>query len=103
MSAATAASQNSATAAETDPQTLRWMQGFPPPPDKTITFKNGSFRSFPELRWAWSNIRQLVPTVNVWRGAGPAIGRTLVTRVNLNGGGDNDCYQHPAHQTVSIL
>ena len=61
-----------ATAAETDPQTLGWMQGFPPPPDKTITFHNGSFRSFPELRWAWSNIRQLVPTVNVWRGAGPA-------------------------------
>jgi CubicO group peptidase (beta-lactamase class C family) len=61
-----------ATAAETDPETLGWMQGFPPPPDKTITFHNGSFRSFPELRWAWSNIRQLVPTVNVWRGAGPA-------------------------------
>ena len=60
------------TAAETDPQTLGWMQGFPPPPDKTIIFQDGSFRSFPELRWAWSNIRQLVPTVNVWRGAGPA-------------------------------
>lgn len=60
------------TAAETDPQALGWMQGFPPPPDKRITFQNGSFRSFPELRWAWSNIRQLVPTVNVWRGAEPA-------------------------------
>jgi hypothetical protein len=57
------------TAAETDPQSLGWMQGFPSPPDKTITFHNGSFRSFPELRWAWSNFRQLVPTVNVWRGA----------------------------------
>ena len=73
MSVATAASQTAIpTAAETDPQALGWMQGFPPPPDKTITFQNGSFRSFPELRWAWSNIRQLVPTVNVWRGAGPA-------------------------------
>jgi len=72
MSVATASNQPPATAAETDPQTLGWMQGFPPPPDKTITFHNGSFRSFPELRWAWSNIRQLVPTVNVWRGAGPA-------------------------------
>ncbi|MBA4033476.1 MAG: 6-aminohexanoate hydrolase [Bradyrhizobium sp.] len=72
MSAATAASQSTPTAAETDPETLGWMQGFPPPPDKLITFHNGSFRSFPELRWAWSNIRQLVPTVNVWRGAGPA-------------------------------
>jgi CubicO group peptidase (beta-lactamase class C family) len=72
MSVATASNQSPATAAETDPQSLGWMQGFPPPPDKTITFHNGSFRSFPELRWAWSNIRQLVPTVNVWRGAGPA-------------------------------
>jgi CubicO group peptidase (beta-lactamase class C family) len=71
MSAATAASQSTPTAAETDPETLGWMQGFPPPPDKLITFHNGSFRSFPELRWAWSNIRRLVPTVNVWRGAGP--------------------------------
>ena len=73
MSVATATTQTAApAAAETDPRTLGWMQGFPPPPDKTITFQNGSFRSFPELRWAWSNIRQLVPTVNVWRGAGPA-------------------------------
>lgn len=73
MSVATAASQAALpTAAETDPETLGWMQGFPPPHDKTITFHDGSFRSFPELRWAWSNIRQLVPTVNVWRGAGPA-------------------------------
>ncbi|MEH2556089.1 CubicO group peptidase (beta-lactamase class C family) [Bradyrhizobium algeriense] len=72
MSVATAASQTATpTAAETDPEALGWMQGFPPLPDKTITFHNGSFRSFPELRWAWSNIRQLVPTVNVWRGAGP--------------------------------
>ncbi|KZD24287.1 hypothetical protein [Tardiphaga robiniae] len=30
-----------------------------PPQDKTITFHDGSFRNFPELRWAWSNIRQL--------------------------------------------
>jgi CubicO group peptidase (beta-lactamase class C family) len=72
MSVATAASQTIPTAADTDPESLGWMQGFPPPPDKLITFQNGSFRSFPELRWAWSNIRQLVPTVNVWRGAGPA-------------------------------
>ena len=72
MSVAPATSQQPAIAAETDPQTLGWMQGFPPPPDKLIAFHNGSFRSFPELRWAWSNIRQLVPTVNVWRGVGPA-------------------------------
>ncbi|UGA46282.1 beta-lactamase family protein [Bradyrhizobium quebecense] len=72
MPVAAAATQQTSTAAESDPETLGWMQGFPPPKDKTITFQDGSFRSFPELRWAWSNIRQLVPTVNVWRGAGPA-------------------------------
>lgn len=59
------------TAVETDPETLGWMKGFPPAPDKLIQFHDGSFRNFPELRWAWSNVRSLVPTVNVWRGAGP--------------------------------
>ena len=59
-------------AADSDPKKLGWMTGFPPPPEKAITFADASFRKFPELRWAWSNLRQLVPTVNVWRGAGPA-------------------------------
>ncbi|WP_409363725.1 hypothetical protein [Bradyrhizobium liaoningense] len=72
MSVAPATHQPPRTTAETDPESLGWMQGFPPSPDRTITFQDGSFRSFPELRWAWSNIRQLVTTVNVWRGAGPA-------------------------------
>lgn len=74
-----AASQSPATAADTDPETLGWMKGFPPTPDRTIAFQDGSFRSFPELRWAWSNVRQLVPTVNVWRGAAPA---SVLTREN---------------------
>ena len=72
MSVATASNQPPATAAEPIRKPSAGCRAFPPPPDKTITFHNGSFRSFPELRWAWSNIRQLVPTVNVWRGAGPA-------------------------------
>jgi hypothetical protein len=59
-------------AAETDPRALGWMTGFPPPPEKAVIFADGSFRQFPQLRWAWSNIRQLVPTVGVWRGPGPA-------------------------------
>ena len=60
-----APNQSIPTAAESDPQALGYMQGFPPASDRTITFQNGSFRSFPELRWSWSNVRQLVPTVNV--------------------------------------
>jgi len=59
-------------AADSDPRTLGWMTGFPPPPVKAITFADGSFRKFPQLRWAWSNVRQLVPTVGVWRGPGAA-------------------------------
>jgi CubicO group peptidase (beta-lactamase class C family) len=58
--------------AESDPRRLQWMTGFPPSPERAICFSDGTFRQFPQLRWAWSNIRQLVPTVGVWRGAGPA-------------------------------
>ena len=58
--------------AGTDPRKLGWMTGFPPSPDKAITYADGSFRQYPRLRWSWSNIRQLVPTRAVWRGKGPA-------------------------------
>ncbi|MGL4287382.1 MAG: serine hydrolase domain-containing protein [Phreatobacter sp.] len=60
------------SAAESDPVALGMMQGFPPPANRTVAFADGSFRRFPEFRWAWSNMRQLVPTSNVWRGDGPA-------------------------------
>src|SRR5262245_2503450 len=60
------------TSADSDPRTLGWMTGFPPSREKAIIFADGAFRKFPQLRWAWSNIRQLVPTVGVWRGPGPA-------------------------------
>jgi hypothetical protein len=58
--------------ADSDPRALGLMMGFPPPQDKAVIFADGSFRKFPQLRWAWSNIRQLVPTIGVWRGPGPA-------------------------------
>ncbi|WP_296575703.1 serine hydrolase [Phreatobacter sp.] len=59
-------------AAASDPVARGWMTGFPPPADKAITYADGSFRAFPQSRWSWSHVRQIVPTVNVWRGAGPA-------------------------------
>lgn len=61
------------TAAQTDPKTLGMMQGFPPPPDKTIRFIDGSSSRFPNTRWAFSHIRELVPTANVSRGEGPVV------------------------------
>lgn len=58
---------------ETDPDVIGWMQGFPPAPDKTIRFEDGSFYKWPQLRWSFSHIQQLVPTKNVWRGAGAVL------------------------------
>lgn len=68
----TASASPTSDAKATDPKALGLMQGFPPPADRTVAFADGSFRSFPQLRWAWSNLRQLVPTVAVWRGPAPA-------------------------------
>jgi CubicO group peptidase (beta-lactamase class C family) len=52
-----------------DPNTLRWMQGSPPPADKIIRFADDRFLSFPRNRWSLSHFRELLPTVNVWRGS----------------------------------
>lgn len=53
-----------------DPRRLGWMQGTPPPPDKQVRFADDRFLDFPQIRWSLSHMRELVPTVNVWRGAG---------------------------------
>jgi CubicO group peptidase (beta-lactamase class C family) len=59
-------------AASSDPTDLRWMQGSPPPLDKRIRFEDDRFFGFPQIRWALAHMRELVPTTNVWRGAGAA-------------------------------
>ena len=56
-------------AAASDPKTLGLMQGFPPPPKKTIRFGDSSGYRFPNTRWAFSHERELVPTVNVSHGS----------------------------------
>ena len=58
-------------ALQSDPKTHGMMQGFPPPPDKIVRFSDGSSSRFPNTRWAFSHIRELVPTANVSRGEGP--------------------------------
>ncbi|MDE4455980.1 serine hydrolase domain-containing protein [Psychrobacter sp. DAB_AL62B] len=58
------------TAQESDPQTLGWMQGFPPPKDKLISQPQSDFFSFPKLRWTVCHIRELMPTTEVSRGIG---------------------------------
>ena len=53
-----------------DPVTMGWMVGSPPPADKVVRFADGSAYRFPQTRWSFSNFRQLVPTSTVSRGSG---------------------------------
>lgn len=58
-----------ANAWDSDPKRLAWMVGSPPPAEKLVCFADGSMRKFPQSRWAYSNMRALVPTKTVARGA----------------------------------
>ncbi|HET8746102.1 MAG TPA: serine hydrolase [Ramlibacter sp.] len=55
-----------------DPRRLGWMEGTPPPADRQVRFADDRFLEFPQIRWSLSHMRELMPTVNVWRGEGPA-------------------------------
>ena len=61
-----------ATAQASDPEALGWMQGFPPPDEKQIRFTDPDNFSFPKLRWTVCHFRELMPTVAVDNGSGPA-------------------------------
>jgi len=52
-----------------DPNILKLMQGTPPAPGARIRFEDDRFLDFPQIRWTLSHLRELVPTVNVWRGS----------------------------------
>lgn len=56
------------TAEDSDPFSLGWMVGFPPPADKLIMQPESDFFSFPKLRWTVCHIRELMPTTQVSRG-----------------------------------
>lgn len=56
----------------TSVEAMGWMQGFPPPPDKQLTFDNPASGVFPRNRWTFSHVRETVPTANVSRGTGVA-------------------------------
>ena len=58
------------TAEESDPRTMGWMQGFPPPADRMIRQPESVFFSFPQLRWSVCHLRELLPTTEISRGLG---------------------------------
>jgi CubicO group peptidase (beta-lactamase class C family) len=67
-----------------DPISLGWMQGSPPSPDRMVKHADGSFYRFPQLRWSFSHIRQLMPTTQISRGAGPISPLSLALRSDLD-------------------
>ena len=68
-----------------DPIALGWMVGHPPPPDKLISFPDGSFFRFPQTRWSFSHYRELVPKRTVSRGHGPVVPLPRSERSDLDG------------------
>ena len=42
-----------------DPRTLGWMLGAPPPADKLVTFASDAFLDFPQIRWSLAHMREL--------------------------------------------
>jgi len=58
------------SAAETDPNAIGWMQGHPVAAEKQIRWDDASMWRFPQQRWAFSHMRELLPTVGIPR-AGP--------------------------------
>jgi len=61
------------SAAESDPNKMGWMQGFPPPPEKLIGQPDSNYFSFPKLRWTVCHFRELLPTKQVSRGLGAPV------------------------------
>lgn len=59
------AAQTFPDAKESDPNTMGWMQGFPPPADKTLSAADGSFFVFPALRYSVTHMREFMPTREV--------------------------------------
>ncbi len=72
-------------AVASDPATLGWMVGSPPPPDRVIRFADGSLYAFPQLRWSFSNFRRLVPTGNVSRGLAAPVPLPRAERDDIDG------------------
>ena len=57
------------SAQDSAPQTMGWMQGFPPPADKLIRFTDSDYFAFPRLRWTVCHFRELMPTIAVNNGS----------------------------------
>ena len=67
-----------------DPVLMGWQQGLPPTPDKRINWADAGHMRFPMHRYAFSNMRQFLPTVRVSRGSGSVWELPLALRDDLD-------------------
>lgn len=67
-----------------NPVTMGWMQGLPPPLDKRIEAAKGNHMRFPWTRWSFSNMREFCPTVRVSRGEGPVTPLPVALRDDID-------------------
>jgi len=67
----------------TEPAALGLMHGSPPARGLQVLFEEDRLLQFPQIRWTLSHVRELVPTVSVWRGGGmpSGLGSPSVTSV----------------------
>lgn len=72
------------SAEESDPVKLGWMVGSPPPPDRVVRFGDASMYRFPQIRWSFSNIGQLMPTTRVSRGSNAAVALPRAERDDID-------------------
>lgn len=78
------AQQAPASPADTDPVKMGWMQGSPPPPEKRVLFRDGSHYQFPQIRWSFAHIQELMPTATIKRGQGPVSALPKALRDDLD-------------------
>ena len=57
-----ALAQAALDARNSDPRKIGWMQGFPPAREKLLSAKDGSFFTFPGLRYSVNHMREFYPT-----------------------------------------
>ena len=73
------------SAQASDPKAMGWMQGSPPPADKTIRFTDPDYFAFPKLRWTVCHFRELMPTVAVNNGVPAAQPLTTALDPSIDG------------------
>ncbi len=67
-----------------DPIVMGWMEGLPPPPERRLAWARADHMRFPTHRYAYSHMREFLPTVRVGRG-GPVWELPTALRDDLDG------------------